>query len=82
MLTDNDRSFFAPLWRRVAVIVFCFGWAIWEWSRGEDMWAMLVAAIGAYGIWVFIIRFDDEAAKRLAKAKQDAKDPDASGKSD
>lgn len=77
MLTDRDRSFFAPLWRRIAVIVFCFGWAGFELYQGEDMWALMVGAIGAYGVWIFVIRFDEEEAKRLAKANRKAKKTDA-----
>ena len=73
MISENDKSFFAPLWRRVLVIAFCFIWAGWEWSQGEDMWALMVGAVGAYGIWIFIIRFDEEEAKRLAKARRKGK---------
>jgi len=82
MLSDRDRSFFAPLWRRIAVIAFCAIWAGWEWSQGENTWALMVGAVGAYGVWVFIIRFDEEEAKRLAKINKASKDSEKTDGSD
>lgn len=58
MLKDRDREFFRPLWRRIAVMVFCLTWFAWELSNGETLWAGITLAIAAYGAWVFFVGFD------------------------
>ena len=70
-MNKNDQKFFKPLWRRVAVLAFIAVWTIVEFSMGETMWAIMVAAIGAYGFWIFIIRFDED---------ESSEDADESGK--
>jgi hypothetical protein len=54
----NGNDFFRPLWLRVAIVAACAGWAILEWGNGESGWAMMAAAVTAYGIWSFIINFE------------------------
>ena len=59
-MRENERDFFRPLWRRVAVTGFCAAWAIWEFSSNETTWAMIMGAVTAYCIWNFFINFDDD----------------------
>lgn len=54
---DLDHPFFRPLWLRAAIVVVCFAWAGLEAYGGSKAWAGLFAAIGAYCVWRFFIRF-------------------------
>ncbi|MCC5975957.1 MAG: hypothetical protein JJT81_18175, partial [Rubellimicrobium sp.] len=47
------HPFFAPGWRRVAIVVFCFGWAGVEFAFASPTWGMIVAVLGAYCVWQF-----------------------------
>ena len=49
------HPFFVPVWRRVATVAVCFGWAVVELYGGSLGWAMFVAAIGAVAAWVFFV---------------------------
>lgn len=60
MLSDRDVKFFRPLWRRVAVIVFCLALSVWEWSNGNELWVGITLAITAYSVWVLFIDFDKD----------------------
>jgi hypothetical protein len=59
MLTESDRAFFQPKWRRVAATLFCIAWSIVEWISNEPIWAMIAAGITAYCLWSFFYKFDD-----------------------
>ncbi len=45
---DVQHPLFRPLWLRVLIIAFCFGWAVFEWSNGKTGWAALFVVCGAY----------------------------------
>ncbi len=62
-MKDKHHPFFRPLWRRVLVVAICFGWAIVELVFANPTWALISAAIGAYGVWVFFVTYEpvDEA---------------------
>lgn len=47
--------FFVPLWRRIAVVVICFGWAGFELSTSAVFFAIIFAAIGATAFWQFFM---------------------------
>jgi len=57
-IIDADHPFFRPLWRRVAVVVACLAWAVFEFSGGQGFWGMLFAALGLYSGWVLLITFN------------------------
>jgi hypothetical protein len=57
-LRDVQLPFFIPLWRRVVLVAACFGWALFEWSMGNPLWAALFGAIGAYIAHQFFVAFD------------------------
>ncbi len=48
-------EFFLPIWRRIAVVVICFGWAIFELTSGAPYWALLFGAFGATATWQFFL---------------------------
>jgi hypothetical protein len=58
-------TFFRPLWRRVAIVAACAGWAVVEWAYGDETWTMIAAAVTAYGAWSLLYAYkvppdDDE----------------------
>ena len=61
-MREQDRKFFEPLWRRVAVIVLLLAWTAWEWSNGESLWGTIVGGLTAYFIWTYLITFPAEPA--------------------
>jgi hypothetical protein len=54
---DTNHPFFVPLWRRIAIVAFCLGWALLEFSFGEDIWMAGSLAISAWLIWAFFVVF-------------------------
>jgi len=57
-LLDLHHPFFAPLWRRVAIIAVCLGWGIFEFVMASPFWGMLFTALGAYCAWVFLVGYE------------------------
>ncbi len=57
MLLNPRDPFYAPLWRRVAIVVFSLGWAAFELSNGATVWAALFGAAGFYALWKLIVTF-------------------------
>lgn len=55
---DVQHPFFRPLWRRVAVVAVCLGWAGVELASGEVFWAILFGAAGGYCAYQFFLVFD------------------------
>ena len=50
--------FFIPVWRRIAVVAVCCGWALLEVLAGNIEWALLYAGIAVYCIHQFFLAFD------------------------
>lgn len=61
-LLNVQLEFFRPLWRRIAVVVVCFGWAVVEFTVGEPFWGLLLGGIGAYCTREFFWVFDPPSA--------------------
>ncbi len=57
-LFDFQHPFFEPLWRRVAVVVVCVGWGLFELSTGATVWAVLFIGIGVWAGYEFFIDRD------------------------
>lgn len=57
-LIDVQHPFFRPLWRRVAVVALCLGWAAYELATGSPFFAILFGAVGFYCLHQFFIVFD------------------------
>lgn len=51
---------FRPLWRRILVTGLCLGWAIFEWSKGDQLWAIGFGASGVYLFIQFFLNFDPQ----------------------
>ena len=52
---DLKHPFFAPMWRRVVVVVVCFGWGLFEFSLGQTIWGIVFCAAGALCVHQFFI---------------------------
>jgi hypothetical protein len=50
-LFELKTDFLRPLWRRVLLVVFCLGWATFEFSTGAVFWGMIFGALGVYSAW-------------------------------
>ncbi len=57
-LFDLQVPFFKPLWIRIAVTAFCFGWTVFELVSGSPFWAILFGAMGVYCAHQFFVAFD------------------------
>ena len=54
-LFDPDHPFFAPAWRRAAIVAVCFGWALLELLTGAVFWAILFGSLGAWCLYEFFL---------------------------
>lgn len=63
MTRDNEHPFFRPLWRRIAVIVVCAGWAVLEFATNAPFWGMIALAFAAYAVWAFLLTYNPPAEK-------------------
>ena len=66
-LLDVQLPFFIPIWRRIALVAACFGWAIFELSLGNHFWAGLFCVIGAYCAHQFFFAFEPTAGNAANK---------------
>lgn len=55
---DVQHPFFRPLWRRVAVVAVCLGWAVFEIVTGSPFFAILFGSVGLYCAYQFFIVFN------------------------
>ena len=55
---DLRHPIFLPVWRRVALIAVLGIWTVIEILFGNAFWALLMAGIGAYAIYVFFFDFE------------------------
>ena len=53
-LIDLQDPFFAPPWIRVAVVLVCVVWGLFELSQGAVLWAVVFLGIGTICAWRFI----------------------------
>lgn len=56
-MKDNEHPFFRPLWRRIALVAGCAGWAVLEYVGGSPTWSMIALAFTGYGAWQFLYAY-------------------------
>ncbi len=56
-MKDQQHPFLRPVYRRVILVAICFAWAGVELYMGSQTWALISAAIGVYGIWIFFVTY-------------------------
>ena len=61
---EINHPFFLPLWRRIAIVLLVFGWAMFEFSNGAEIWSALFCALGVHCFWAFFISFDPDKIKQ------------------
>jgi hypothetical protein len=59
MTSDSQHPFLRPLWRRIAIVIFCFGWAGVEFYNGNQTWGWITIAVAAYAVWTFLISYTE-----------------------
>ena len=59
-LLDPAHPFFAPLWRRVAIVAVTLAWALFEFVGGSPFWGIIFGAIGLYAAFQFFIAFPEK----------------------
>lgn len=65
-MRNADHPFFRPLWRRIAVVVACLGWAALEFYGGSPSWGMIALAFTGYGAWQFLYAYEPPEPDRTA----------------
>ena len=81
LLGDPDHPFLRPRWRRVAVVVLCVGWGLFELASGAAVWSVLFIGIGALAAWEFLLSpraraLDAERALDAARAEVADRSPE------
>ena len=63
-LLDRNHPFFAPLWRRVAIVAVTLGWALFEFVAASPTWGVIFLAVGLYCVYELFIAFgrDDDGS--------------------
>jgi hypothetical protein len=52
----TQHPWLEPLWRRVAVVVFCFAWVLFEaWLEPWGLWFWMFLAIAVWGVWELLL---------------------------
>ena len=57
-MKEKDLIFFQPLWRRIAVTVFCFLWGCYEWITGAPFWGIIAFGLTGYCYWTLFYNFE------------------------
>ena len=54
-LFDLQVDFFIPLWRRIAVVVICLAWSVFEFVTMTPFWGFVFGGMGVYAVWQFFL---------------------------
>lgn len=57
MTPTNRHPWFAPLYRRIAVVAVCLFWLALEAYGGEQVWFYAAVGITGYAIWALLISY-------------------------
>ncbi|MDJ0896236.1 MAG: DUF3329 domain-containing protein [Alphaproteobacteria bacterium] len=57
MIGGSEHPWFAPLYRRIAVVTVCLLWLVIEAISGEPVWQMISLAAFAYSLWALLIAY-------------------------
>lgn len=53
----NRDPFFAPLWRRIAVLGACLGWTGFEFWTGDTTWQIIAGGAAIYALWSLFLTY-------------------------
>jgi len=76
MFGTSSHPFFDPLWRRIALVVFCLCWSGVEFYFANTMWGYLILAIAVYAGWAYLLTYkkSDQSANAPNTKDQDPAD--------
>jgi hypothetical protein len=57
MTPTNRHPWFAPLYRRIAVVVVCLIWLGLEVYGGEEIWSVFALVVTGYAVWSLLITY-------------------------
>jgi hypothetical protein len=57
MIPTDRHPWFAPLYRRVAVVAVCVVWLALEAYAGEQVWTIIAVAVTGYAVWALLISY-------------------------
>jgi hypothetical protein len=60
-MKDAQHPFFRPLWRRIAIVVVCLGWAGLEFWSSQPFWGTIALGMAGYGAWSFLLNYKEPA---------------------
>lgn len=60
-MRDAENPFFRPLWRRIAIVVFCAAWSAFEFWNNQAFWGTIAGGMGAYAAWMFLLNYKEPA---------------------
>lgn len=53
MILDPKHPFYAPFWRRIAIVGVCLGWGLFELTLSNPIWGALFIGLGLWVAWMF-----------------------------
>jgi hypothetical protein len=57
-MTPTHRDpWFAPRYRRIAVVAVCLVWLALEAWAGEQVWTLIAVAVTGYAVWALLIAY-------------------------
>lgn len=56
---DVRHPWFKPVWTRILVTGLTIAWATVEFMNGNNIWAIVFGAAGAYLVWAFFVDWQD-----------------------
>ena len=74
VLGPAEHPWLDPLWRRVALVVFCGVWTVVEFAMGNTGWGSIIGAVTAYAAWCYLYAYkgsDATASEASAEASED-----------
>jgi cbb3-type cytochrome oxidase subunit 3 len=72
-MKDSEHPFFRPLWRRVAIVAVCLGWAGVEFATGVPFWGTIALGFAGYAVWQFFYLYKPaDKGKASAEAEPEA----------
>ena len=70
-MKDTEHPFFRPLWRRVALVGACLGWAGFEFYAGSPGWGVIALGFAGYGAHQFLYRYQPPPEDAADPARKD-----------
>lgn len=71
-ILDPTHPFFRPLGVRLAITVFCLGWAAFEAVAASPFWAVIFGAMGAFCAYEFFFNSNNDFSPPSESKPQDS----------